>query len=259
MILHIMGSGLRGVRSFTKEEIDILEKCESIFVDSYTSIFPESFQKDFRDLTGKDLIFLTRESIESFSFLKDMAENVALIVSGDPFMSTTHFSILKECRNLGIKVKIYENASIIGTIPGRTGLSPYRTGMVVSIPKIEENFIPVSPLKKILENRKNRLHTTILIDLRDGKNLSGYEVRDIIERMMEKSGESGIMEMPSIIIERAGWPEERASLNRLGDNLNRDLMSPYAIVIPSEPDYNELENMKIVFGEESIERIFGII
>ncbi len=259
MILHIMGSGLRGIRSLTTEEINVVKKCERIFVDSYTSIFPDSFVDDFHNLSGKDFIFLTRENIESFSFLRDKGENIALIVSGDPFMSTTHFSILRECRNLGIEVKIYENASIIGTIPGRTGLSPYRTGTVVSIPKIDQNFIPVSPLKKILENRKNKLHSTILIDLSGGKNLSGHEVRDIFERMMEKSGEYGIMEMPSIIIERAGWPEERACLNRLGDNLNRDLMSPYAIVIPSEPDYNELENMKIVFGEERTKSILGII
>ena len=258
MNLNIIGSGLRGTRSITLEQKDVLLKSDRIFVDSYTSIFGPNFAADLEEITGRPPVILDREGVESFSFLDSGFEVGSFIVSGDPFTSTTHYAIMNECRTRGIGCRIYENASITGSIPGRTGLSPYRTGIVVSIPRISANFVPVSPVMKIISNIDNGLHTTLLIDLDSGKNMDSSVLLETLTAMTEKAGIEALTARPAISLERLGWSDEQVNLNFLGKILENDLKSPYSIVIPSKPDSNELENMRGIFGHNAVKNTFGM-
>ncbi|MGP6239150.1 diphthine synthase [Cuniculiplasma sp. SKW4] len=259
MNLNLIGSGLRGIRSITLEEMEILRESDVIYIDSYTSIFEDNFQKDLESLAGKKSICLSREEVESFSFLNNKFENISFVVSGDPFTSTTHYAIINECRKKGINYRIYENSSITGAIAGRTGLSPYRIGIVVSIPRIYHNYIPVSPIKKIMSNIEYGLHTTLLMDLENGKNMEPSMVLKTLEKMEERTGVQFIRGRPAISLERLGWKDERIDLDFLDKILENDLMSPYTIVIPSRPDANERENMIGIFGRDSVDKIFGTV
>lgn len=259
MNLNLVGSGLRGIRSITLEEREVLKESDAIYIDSYTSIFEEHFLSDLESLTGKKSMVLNRDEVESFSFLNNHFENISFIVSGDPFTSTTHHAILNECRKRGIKYRIYENASITGAIAGRTGLSPYRIGIVVSIPRIYDNYVPTSPIKKIMSNIDYGLHTTLLIDLEKGKNMDSHTVKRTLEKMEARASVEFIRRRPAISLERLGWNDERINLDFLEKILENDLMSPYTIVVPSKPDSNEIENMVGIFGKESVDKIFGTV
>jgi diphthine synthase len=242
--LHLIGSGLRGIRSLTVEEDKILKTCEVIFVDSYTSIFPDSFLADLKNAYNGKIISLKREEIESFYFLKQTKDEVALIVSGDPFTSTTHFSLMKFASENGIKVLVYENASIVSVIPGRTGLSSYRCGTVVSIPEIYDNFVPRSPLKKIIDNLKNNLHTILLLDLKDGQNLKPERVFSIFIKMSKFIDFPHLLNLPILLLERVGWADERVSSLTLKELDNINANSPYVLVLCSSLDQYEIENME---------------
>ncbi len=238
-----MGAGLRGVKSLSSDEMGTLKKCDFIFVDGYTAIFPSDFKDELTSSVGKTVTFLGRQDVEDFSFIDKSAGQVALIVSGDAMVSTTHFSILRYCRENGISYKIFENSSILSAIPGRTGLSSYRTGNIVSIPDIQDNFVPRSPLQKIFSNLKNRLHTTILIDLIDSKNLDAERVQQIFRKMSDDPQMDLVFEIPVILLERIGWNDEEVFCSRLVDFSELQMNSPYCMVMPFMPDSNEIENM----------------
>jgi diphthine synthase len=244
-----MGTGLRGVESLTLQESSVLEKCEKIYVDAYTSVFPAEFTESLIEKFQKRVIPLQRETLESMSFLDGNKGDFALLVSGDPFGSTTHFTLLNECRNREISIKIYENASILGIIPGRTGLSAYRTGSTVSIPDFGDTHIPPSPYIKIQENISSGLHTLILIDLNDGKNVKSQRILQILEHIREKHSLEDILNRPCFSIEKAGWPGERTRIGSMHDLLSENLESPYCLVIPGKVDHNELSNILLLFPD----------
>lgn len=242
--LNIIGSGLRGIGSLTNMEMDILSSSDHIFIDGYTSIFPEGFREDLEKKISKSVVCLKREDVETFSFIKEGNGNVSLIVSGDPMTSTTHFSIIGYCKQSNIKWRIFENASISGAVPGRTGLSSYRTGITVSLPEIYDNFVPVSPLQNVVRNLRNKLHTIILIDLKNGRNLDISRVHHIVKVMIEKTGYNEIEDLPVLILQRVGWKDEHIFTSTLNELENIKVESPYCIVVPFRPDSNEIENMK---------------
>ncbi|MCL4323414.1 MAG: diphthine synthase [Candidatus Thermoplasmatota archaeon] len=242
-ILNLVGSGLRGTESLTAEELEILRRSDFVFIDGYTSIFPDNFKEKLEKIISKGITILGRNEIETFSFLEKAGGETSLIVSGDPLASTTHFSVIRFCNENRITWKLFENASIMSAVPGRTGLSSYRTGTIVSLPDIYDNYVPVSPLQKIVSNIRNELHTIMLIDLKKGKNLDIKRVLEIIKRMVEKIGYDVILDMPAFVLQRVGWEDENlffAALKNLPDII---VKSPYCIVLPFRPDSNELENM----------------
>ena len=251
--LNIIGSGLRGTGSLTMIEMDVLNRSDHVFIDGYTSIFPEDFREDLERRISKPVIYLRREEVETFSFIRDSNGEISLIVSGDPMTSTTHFSIIGYCKLNNIKWRIFENASITGAVPGRTGLSSYRTGITVSLPEMYENFVPVSPLQKIVGNLRNMLHTILLIDLKNGRNLDIGRVHEIMEIMMDKLGFQDISGIPVLILQRVGWQDEHIFTSTLDKMGNLKVESPYCIVVPFRPDSNEIENMRSVgIAETSI-------
>ncbi len=249
MSFHLMGTGLRGIESLTLEESSVLEKCDRIYVDTYTSIFPPEFTDSLIKKYQNRVMALQRETLESMSFLDGSHGDFALLVSGDPFGSTTHFTLITECKNRGINIKIYENASILGIIPGRTGLSAYRSGTIVSIPDFGETHIPLSPYIKILENINSALHTLILIDLKNGKNVKSPRILQILEQIRNKYSLEDILNRPSFSIEKAGWPGERVRVGSLKELLSMELESPYCMVMPGKVDHNELSNILSLFPD----------
>ena len=204
---------------------------------------------DLSHIYSGEIIPLEREELESMAFIKNGKTDSALIVSGDPFGSTTHMSIARECIDKNIDLKIYENASIISIIWGRTGLSAYRSGSVVSIPDFGNEYVPASPYDKILQNISMGLHTIVLVDLKNGKNIDSLRLREIIILMRDRHGLEDIMKRVSFSIERAGWNDEAIHMDSLENILGRQLMSPYCIVIPGKIDFNERENIMALFPD----------
>ncbi|MGP6220840.1 diphthine synthase [Caldiplasma sukawensis] len=242
MTFYIMGCGLRGVESLTLREKKILEDVENIFVDTYTSIFPENFIEEMSSIYGKKVKYLEREMAEKMNFVKD---NSAFISSGDPFFSTTHMSILVELKKRGMNIQILENSSIITAVPGRTGLSPYRVGATVSIPEWSENFHPSSFIKKIRKYVDCGIHVCVLIDLNNNVNIDFHKVKEIIEEASIRESDKTFYDRKIFLLERVGWEDERVQYNFI-DNM-KNPQSPYFFVIPSEIDFNEAENIAVLF------------
>lgn len=93
--------------------------------------------------------------------------NKIFLVVGDPFAATTHSDLFLRATKMGVKCKVFHNASILNAV-GSTGLFLYHFGPTVSIPlwSEEEGWRPTSFYDKLAINRKNNFHTICLLDIK---------------------------------------------------------------------------------------------
>ncbi|MEM0139735.1 MAG: diphthine synthase [Ferroplasma sp.] len=248
-MLNILGIGLRGVRSITLEQLDILKSSDSIYFESYTSISPENTLDSISALVGKHIKNADRNLIEQNRTILNDAKNknVSLIVTGDALSATTHNEIRLEAINMGIRVNSYENASIITTFPSKAGLFNYKFGNIISLPFICENFFPLSVYDKIYKNYINEMHTLLLLDLKDGKTMTPEEAAEILLKMEKKRNKKLITAETRVIAGTCiSGKDEKLIYTSIGGILSRHLSgSPSALILPASINSKEEEFLNI--------------
>ncbi|MFG1519730.1 MAG: diphthine synthase [Thermoplasmataceae archaeon] len=236
-MLKIIGMGLSGLGSMTIDGLSALRSCEIAYYDSYTSILPDGAIEDISRAAGREIIPANRYMLENSNEILQKASesDICLLVAGDPLSATTHFELIHEAMARGIDVDILSNASVILFAPLILGLYVYRIGPPVSLPFVDDKFFPLSPYRKIKKNLDNGFHTLVLLDLRDGKNMTVPESLSILRRMEEKVKDGLITDDRFLcIVSRAGRVDQTILCGRLGDLENANLSDPVSLVIPAE-------------------------
>lgn len=170
MVFYIIGLGLGDEQDITVKGLQAIKSCERIYLEHYTSILGVNKEK-LEEFYGKKLILADRETCEESidDILRECKEhdheNSALLVVGDPFCATTHADLFLRAVKLGLKVEVIHNASIMNAV-GCCGLQLYRFGETVTLPFFTEKWRPYSWYNKVLQNRKNNLHTLVLVDIK---------------------------------------------------------------------------------------------
>ncbi len=244
-MLNIIGIGLRGMKSLTLEQFDILRNSDIIYFENYTSISPDNTPIFLGKIINKDIIEADRNLIENSNEIIENSYNkiVSLIVTGDALSATTHNEIREEAIKNNIDVKIYENASIITAFVSKTGLFNYKFGQIVSIPYISEKFFPLSVYDKIYINYKNKMHTLLLLDLKDNKTMDPYQGIEILKEMENKKNKNLINDDTKIIIGiKIATNEEKIIYTDVKKAIEDKISgSPASIILPSELNEKEKE------------------
>src|SRR3989338_3589226 len=188
-MLYLIGLGIGDEKDITLKGLEIIKKCDLIYLENYTSKLQCSV-KELEKLYEKKIILANREDVEGDDekgknqILKSAkTKDVALLVIGDPMSATTHVDLLLRCKKLGIKIEVIHNASIINAV-GIVGLELYKYGKTTSIPFPEKNFQPETAYDVIKMNKKNGLHTLCLLDLRPLEN-KFMSVNDAIKILLD--------------------------------------------------------------------------
>ena len=118
------------------------------------------------DLIGP-LTRLMRPDIEKPDELLRLARSstVALLVVEDPMQATTHVDLLLRAKDAGLDTEMIPGISVTTMAITMSGLQSYRFGRQVTLPFPYGDYLPVSPLRYILDNRSRNLHTLVLLDL----------------------------------------------------------------------------------------------
>tara|TARA_Y100000310_G_scaffold326384_1_gene391219 strand:- start:2380 stop:3108 length:729 start_codon:yes stop_codon:yes gene_type:complete len=165
-MFYLIGIGMGDEKDITLRGLDAIGKCDKVFLECYTSKLVDFNIEKMKNLYGKEVLLADRELVEKKceeEILNPSKEgNVALLIVGSPLGATTHMDLLKRAEDLDVDIEVIDNAGIIGAV-GVTGLSLYKFGRVVTIPK--ENEDVVSPYEMMVENQKVGLHTLILMDI----------------------------------------------------------------------------------------------
>ena len=210
-ILYFIGMGLSGLRSCGLNSIDIVNKAENIFIDSYTKFILEEIPRELKQIEEK-ISILERKDLEEEDYKlldKIQGTSAALLIPGDPFIATTHNSLRLAATKRGYQCKIIFNTSIISAAASISGLSSYRFGRTVTCP-FPENTSEF-PYKIIERNKSINAHTLVLldIDLSLNKFLAVDEaIQILLDLEMEKS--ENVFTPSSIVlgIARIGYDEE---------------------------------------------------
>ena len=240
-MFYLIGLGLTE-KDISFRAFEILKKVDKVYVDTYTNFFDYDFNWLKSEIKVK-IILLSREDIEQTPTFLDEAKDkaIALLVSGDPLVATTHTDILLRARKNGIKTEILHASSIYSAI-SVTGLHIYRFGKTASIPYPEDNFFPKSFYDTILDNLNRNLHTMLLLDIKREKNLfmSPKEALDILEEL-----DSQRIIKKIIIASRIGQKSQKIIYGDIRDIIKLDKgyygNPPHTIVIPADLHFAEEE------------------
>ncbi|XP_015587611.1 diphthine methyl ester synthase [Cephus cinctus] len=258
-MFYVIGLGLGDAKDVTVKGLEIIKKCDRVYLEAYTSILTVG-QESLEEFYGRPVIVADRELVESGAeeiLYNTENENVAFLVVGDPFGATTHTDLVLRARERGVKVHVVHNASILNAI-GCCGLQLYSYGEVVSIPYWTDSWKPDSFYEKIASNRRRGLHTLCLLDIKvkeptlesilkkrkeymPPRFMSVAEASEQLLQILEKMLESGAEELAftaeslAVGLARVGSDNQRIVACSLKDMKETDLGAPlHCLIIPGE-------------------------
>ncbi len=262
-MLHLIGIGAKK-EHINFEMKDVIDKCDSVFLEYYTSFYQDSFE-DLEKFLGKKIIVCDREMIESKVeeeiISKAKKKDVALLILGDPLIATTHTDLLLRAKEMGVNTKVYNNVSI-GNHITRTGLQFYKFGKITSIPFFSPKFMPRTPYLVFMDNHRMGAHSLFLLDLNPSNDVAykGKEkylkasdalqfMLDIPKIMLKEEeilgNEADFLDEESdvVVCSRLGFDDEKIVYGTISDMIaydkKKNLKEPVCIIIPG--DLHEME------------------
>ena len=249
MTLYIIGIGLSTEKDITLRGLEVIRKCDKIYLENYTSLLQCSVQ-DLEKLYGKKVIPADRATAEQKDeqiVAEAKTKDIAFLVVGDPFSATTHIEMFKLAKEKKVPVQVVHNASVL-TAVGITGLQLYKFGKTTSIPFLEDHPQLETPYNVLKENQAQGLHTLFLLDLKpdQDKFMTVNQALEILEKIEARKKEKLIGKDTLVIgcarlgsedaLIKAG-PLEKVKKNPFGK-------APHCLVIPGKMHFTEEEMVK---------------
>jgi diphthine synthase len=142
-MLYFVGLGLGDAKDITVRGLEIVKRCETVYLEHYTSVLTCG-QQELEAVYGRTVELADRDLVEQGAgaiLEAARTSEVAFLVVGDPFGATTHSDLVLRARELGVPHKVVHNASIMNAV-GCCGLQLYNFGETVSIPFWTETWQP---------------------------------------------------------------------------------------------------------------------
>lgn len=246
-MFYLVGLGLADEFDLPLKAFNALERCDFIFMESYTGVFERL--RELEGLLGKTINQLSRHEVEVGGEYVGLAKgkDVALLVQGDPLSATTHISILLECVKRGVKFSVI-HASSIFTAVASTGLSLYKFGKTGSIPFPEKGFAPSSYYDILVDNESINAHTLFLLDVKSDAHdfMTIPEALKLLESVDKKHLLKG---MKVIGCARLGYKDEVIKYGAVSSLMRFKWgRPPYCLIVPCK---------KLHFVEEEALKVFG--
>ncbi|WP_456474745.1 diphthine synthase [Candidatus Pyrohabitans sp.] len=255
-MLIFIGLGLYDEKDITLRGLEELKRCDMAFAELYTSYMPGLSLERLEKLAGKRIELLSRREVEEGAeeVILEPAKhkNVALLVAGDPMVSTTHTALRLEAKRLGIATRVVHSASILSAAPSLSGLHNYKFGRSATVARPEAGFFPETPYNVVKENLSRGLHTLLFLDIKaeEGYMMSAKEALEILITLEKKRGEGVIRENTlAVVVSAAGAPDAGVVAGKVGELLRAELGAmPHTLIIPGELHFTEEEYLREFAG-----------
>ena len=225
MTLYFIGLGLDN--EITNKARQYIEECDKLYLDDYTSYNNTKLDKP--------IIKASRELLESNSLIEEAkTKNIGLLIIGDVFIATTHYSLYLEVLKQKIKVKVAHGLSILNYI-SELGLFQYKFGAIASIP-FDDNITSYYEILK--KNLENGWHTLLLLDLKEGKFMD-------VEQAITKLINLGLNKSQLVIAYNYNG-KNNVLIGRADGLKNKKLNNyPVCLIIPGKLHFMEEEALKL--------------
>lgn len=246
MTLYLIGIGLADEKDITVKGLEIIKKCDKIYLENYTSLLQCSVQ-DLENFYEKKVLLADRATTEQKDeeiVSEAKQKEVAFLVVGDPFSATTHIELFKLAKEKKVAVQVIHNASVL-TAVGITGLQLYKFGRVASLPFLEDHPQLETPYDILKENQKAGLHSLFLLDLKPGeqKFMTVNQALEILEYIEARKKEK-LINKDLLVIGCARLGSEKAVIKAgsLEEIKKCDFgKAPHCLIIPGKMHFMEQE------------------
>lgn len=250
MTLNLIGIGLSTEKDITVKGLEIVKKCDKIYLEGYTSLLQVSVS-DLEKFYGKKIILADREMTEQGDEkIIEEARNseVAFLIIGDVFSATTHVQLFKLANEKNVKVEVINNASVLNSV-GITGLELYKFGKTTSIPFIEDHPDLETPYNVYSDNLSMGLHTLFLLDLKpaEDKFMTVNEAIEILEKIESRKKE-GLISDDTLVVgcARLGCDDCVVKAGKLSEIKKFDFGAPlHCLMIPGKMHFIEEEMLEL--------------
>jgi diphthine synthase len=163
-MLWFVGTGINGYRGLSIAALDVLRKCDIVYIERFTSALSEADLQGLNSLLEMHTKPVQRWFVEDGRELLAAArtKDVALVTYGDPLIATTHSELRSRAAKNSIKTAILHSASGIASIIGESGLHVYKFGRMVTM--TSELHSAVTVYNTIFQNLLAGSHTLILTE-----------------------------------------------------------------------------------------------
>jgi len=259
-------------KDITVRGLEAVKKSDKVFLEAYTSVLCVGKER-LEAFYEKEIIIADRNMVESEAeqiYEPSVDQDVALLVVGDPVCATTHTDIMIRAKEIGAKVELIHNASIMGAA-GSCGLQLYNFGHTVSIPYFDDKWRPTSFYPKIKYNREGAMHTLCLLDIKvkepDFDAMMKGQTKFLPPRFMsvntaaeqlieaEETHGEGIYDDTKTLcvgLARLGQPDQKIIAGTLRELVEQDFGEPlHSLIVCGECHDLELEVLKEFLVEGS--------
>jgi len=250
MTLSFVGLGLGSMEYLTRGAEEALLSSEKVYLDTYTGYLSSELEAFLRSQLGERLIHADRKKLEDgLHEIVDEAREKEIVIAtaGDPFIATTHISILIEAVKKGVSVRLIHGVSIMSAAASYSGLSAYKFGKAVTIPRDASDQVLEGVYQVIAQNQEHGLHSLVLLDTADG-GLGAGEAAEYLLRTEEKIGH-GVFKNDRIVVVLAnvGLRTAQKMCHTLGELAMISLPPPpHVLIFPGDLNFVEREALKLI-------------
>ncbi|HIJ11696.1 TPA: diphthine synthase [Candidatus Woesearchaeota archaeon] len=250
MTLYLIGIGLENEKDISVKGLDIVKKCDVVYLERYTSLLQCSAH-DLAKFYGKEIVLADRTTSEQgdhtiVAEAKD--KDVAFLVIGDPFSATTHIDLFKLAKEENVAVEVVHNASILNAI-GIVGLQLYKYGKTTSIPYLDDHPNLETPYRIVQQNKRIGAHTLLLLDIQTHKDrfMSVTEAIVVLEDIEKRVGEKVITDDLRVVgCARLGTADFMVKAGPLSEMKKIDFgKPPHCLIIPGKMHFIEEEMLEL--------------
>jgi diphthine synthase len=169
-MLWFVGTGINGYLGLSIAALDVLKKCDIVYVERFTSALSVDDLRGLNSLIEMDAKPVQRWFVEDGREILEAAKtkDIALVTYGDPLIATTHSELRSRAAKNSIRTAVLHAASGIGSIIGEAGLHVYKFGRIVTM--MSELHSALSVYNTIFENLLAGSHTLILTEYSNNNN-----------------------------------------------------------------------------------------
>ena len=233
-MLYLIGLGL-SFKDISLKALEAIKNSDLVYLETYTSSADFTVE-ELSKLIGKEIIPLNREQTEIKQPYLTKEKTITLLIYGDPLSATTHFDLIQQAKELGIKIEIIHSTSVL-TAVAQTGLFLYKFGKTPSIPFPTPSHNPTSFYEILKQNQSISAHTLFLLDLAPPNNfMTPTQAIDILLKL-------GLDKETKAIACQALTTKDQKIISTSAKNFQKLNWTspPYCLIIPSELNFKEKE------------------
>ncbi|MFZ0514239.1 MAG: diphthine synthase [Candidatus Nitrosopolaris sp.] len=251
-MLRFIGLGINGYKSISIHVLEILMKCNAIYLEKFTAFVSDADLNGLKSLAEihdfkMNILPAERWFVEDGRDILEQARtgDLALLTYGDPFIATTLIELYVRAVKNSIKVDVIHAASGITSLIGEAGLHLYKFGRIVTI--MSEPLSTVSVYNTIFENLLGRNHTLILTEYNNEHSKPFFlNPNSVFKALLQAEKDFRykvfFKDTFAIVASRIGMPDQKIVSGRVrslnGINFGQ---GPHSIIITGALHFTEVE------------------